>query len=417
MRSTASVGFAAVMAGCGGEPLVVGERVGAEEAEIVNGEPYSGSPATVYIDLGGGSCTGTLITPRVVLTAKHCTNGIPTNAISVFFGNKANGPGTWIDAVHDEVYAKGAEGGPWDLALITLKSAGPTTPIPVNEKDPKAFIGMQVHIVGFGVTGEYSSDSGVKRHGYTTLLSVEPGLVYTGVKPSSTCYGDSGGPNFITVGGQEYVLAATSFGTAACGSGADGAARTDDAIGWIKQYIAAHDPDAGPSASCEADGKCAAGCTEPDPDCPCAPDGFCTSACSTPAQDPDCDGCGQDGTCREDCPSLDKDCCATDGDCHPGCGALDQDCAEPPPGTSSSATGYGSGITAGTGGGEPPPPSGAGGGSSADPGQPRQGDGPLIWTGCSTAPAHEPSPHVGALVGVVGVALARARRRRHSTRT
>lgn len=416
-RAVVGVGLATALAGCGGESFFPEERLGSEESAIVNGEPYSGSPATVYIDLGGGSCTGTLITPKVVLTAKHCTNGVPTSSISVFFGNDANGPGTWIDAAHDEVYAKGAEGGPWDLALIALKSPGPTTPIPVNEKDPKSLIGIEVHIVGFGVTAEYASDSGKKRHGYTSLVSVEPGLVYTSVKPSSTCYGDSGGPNFITVDGKEFVLAATSFGTAACGSGEDGAARTDDAIGWIKQYIAAHDPNAGPTASCEQDNQCATNCGAPDPDCPCAPDGFCTTACSNLAQDPDCDGCGQDGSCREDCPALDKDCCATDGDCHPGCGTLDSDCAPSPTTATSTSTGYGSGVTVGAGGGEPPPETGAGGGNGADPGAPRKGDGPLIWTGCSTSPL-SPSGSSTGVLALVGVALvARGRRGRHSMRT
>lgn len=412
MRSGARVGalLVAGLWGCGGVSSVEDEVVGAVESEIVNGEAYSGSPATVYIDLGGGSCTGTLITPRIVLTAKHCTNGVPTQSISVFFGENANGPGTWIDAAHDEVYSKGAEGGPWDLALITLKSPGPATPIPVNQKDPKQFIGQEVHIVGFGVTGEYSSDSGKKRHGYTTLMSVEPGLVYTSVKPSSTCYGDSGGPNFITVDGKEFVLAATSFGTAACGSGEDGAARPDDAMGWINGYIAAHDPTAGPTAGCDLDGQCAMNCSEPDPDCPCAADGFCTNACGNLAQDPDCAGCGLDGTCRQDCPTLDEDCCASDGNCFPACGSLDPDCGGGS-GTTSTGTGdSGAGVTVGAGGG--PPTDGAGGGNDNEPTNSRAGAGPLIWTGCSTAP--RPPARDGlagfAALGMFGVFAMRRRR-------
>ena len=286
-------------------PEFVGEKTGSVDSEIVNGTLYSGHPAAVYVDLGGGSCTGTLISPSIILTAKHCTEGVSVKSIEVMFGNNAYGSGTWIPAVHYENNPKGYSGGPGDLALITLASPGPTDPIPVNTADPNKLIGIDVHIVGFGVTGEYKSDSGVKRHGWTKLTYVEPGLVYTSVKPSSTCYGDSGGPNFITLDGKEYVLAATSFGTDACGSGQDGAARTDDSVVWIDKYVSTHEKFAG---TCELDGYCVSGCGAPDLDCPCAGDGFCTLDCSDLKLDSDCKGCEQDGVCRKDCPVEDVDC-------------------------------------------------------------------------------------------------------------
>ena len=295
--------LAFMLLGC--SPNFVEENIGKIDSKIVNGSAYSGHPAAVYIDLGGGSCTGTLISPSIVLTAKHCTEGVSAASIEVMFGNNAYGSGTWVQAAHYQNNPKGYSGGPGDLALITLTSPGPTDPIPVNTADPNTLIGIDVHIVGFGVTGEYMSDSGVKRHGWTKLIDAEPGLVYTSVKPSSTCYGDSGGPNFITLDGKEYVLAATSFGTSACGYGMDGAARTDDAMSWINGYISTHEKFAG---TCEQDGYCVSGCGAPDLDCPCAGDGFCTLDCADLKLDADCKGCEQDGICRDDCPTQDIDC-------------------------------------------------------------------------------------------------------------
>src|SRR5688572_25502146 len=94
------VGLAAAAASvaCALEPTPPGSTA----APIVNGELDTGEPATVFISLGGGACTGTLVSPKVVLTAKHCTQGVSVGQIDVFFGNDADGAGTWIGATDYE---------------------------------------------------------------------------------------------------------------------------------------------------------------------------------------------------------------------------------------------------------------------------------------------------------------------------
>jgi uncharacterized membrane protein YgcG len=303
------------------------------------------------------------------------------------------------------------------LALITLKQVGPTAPIPVYENNLANHVGAPIRIVGFGVTGEYASDSGKKRQGMTKILSVQKGLIFTGgpSSPSKTCYGDSGGPNFIKVDGVEYVAAATSFGTAACGQGEDGAARVDDAMPWIKKYIAAHEMVA---PKCEADGQCAKGCPQPDPDCPCAGDGFCTNACSNLATDPDCAGCEPNGTCRTDCPKLDTDCCTANGDCFSQCGALDPDCNGDVTSTSASTGGgVGAGGSSGSGSGSGAgPSSGSGGSKPNEPTKTRKG-GAYTLGACAAAPARSPSTATWALFLGAGLALAGRQRQRMSIRS
>jgi hypothetical protein len=390
MRTAAIALVASALTACGGERDSLG-GLGTSEQPIVNGTLDSGDPATVYIDVG---CSGTLVTSRVVLTACHCLQGVGSS-VEVFFGSNIGSSGTWISSIDHEVYPGGCTGD-GDLAMITLAEPGPTTPIPINDRDLAGYIGQPVRVVGFGVTGEYEGGSGVKRKGDTVLGDVGPGVMYCDPQiQSGTCYGDSGGPNFMTFEGKEYVVGTTSYGTTACGSGWDVSARTDSHYDWLEQYILEHDP-----ADCGADGQCAPLCPAPDPDCPCADDGHCTAACTDAATDPDCSGCGDDGVCQDDCPALDVDCCAADGDCLEACGALDPDCDGGAGGSSGSGSGSGgaSGVAPGDDDGDDADAPGSG--------------GLLGHVTCAASPTRRAPPAVALLL----VALALGRRLRAGSR-
>ncbi len=361
---------------------------------IVNGTPTTGSPATVYLDLGGGSCSGTLITPKVVLTAAHCLQDNPA-LVKVYFGaNAGTQGGTWINAIDYEFHPQG------DIGILTLASPGPTTPVPVFGGPMGSLdqhIDKPVHIVGFGVTSENGSDSGLKREGLTKLHHLEGDVMFTGhdLAGSWTCYGDSGGPNYMTLNGVELVIGATSFGTTVCGMPSDGAVRTDTYYDWIMAYIAAHD-----AGTCSADGRCVAtGCPTPDPDCACAMDGTCSVACvGWETNDPDCSGCAAGGTCRNDCPVVDTDCCAADGACNEVCGTADTDCGGGGGGGGEGGGGEGGGGEGGGGGGE--------GGGEGNPGD--------ATGGCSVAAGDGSGPGAAGawvLLALCGLILARRRSR------
>lgn len=299
-------------------------EVARDRAPIVNGsESADGAhPSTVFLWLGGGSCSGTLVTPRVVVTAKHCLQGTSLGSLGVFFGNDSDGEGTWVDVAHYQNHSSG------DIAILTMVEPGPVAPTPISAVAlGNEHLGIDTLLVGFGDTGG-AGGAGVKREGWTTLESVDGDIMYVGSSGSKTCYGDSGGPTFIDWDGVRHVAGVSSFITESnCNYGSSGNVRTDYYYDWLTAYIAEHDP-----ASCAADGQCATGCPDVDPDCPCAADGICTDLCADyVTADPDCAGCGAGDLCREDCPALDTDCCAEDGVCNDACGeALDVDCAPPP---------------------------------------------------------------------------------------
>ncbi len=91
--------------------------------------------------------------------------------------------------------------------------------------------------------------------------------------PQGTCYGDSGGPNIMTIDGVEFIAGVTSRGTDICGAGLDVAVRVDERIDWIRSYILEND-----AGECGSDNRCASGCVTIDIDC-CVNDGRCIEEC------------------------------------------------------------------------------------------------------------------------------------------
>lgn len=301
------------------------EEIGFATEEIVNGSPDAGHPATVALTVQGFPfCTGTLVTPTVVVTAAHCISpeiGSPTwDEVDVFFGANVFENGTFIevvDGLRHPNFDTSLNDPQNDIAVLRLAEPSSVTPVPMAALPPD---GTSVTLVGFGITVAEGDDGGLKRVATSTITEHQGSVFVMELAPSGTCNGDSGGTALWNDGGVERLVGVHT--------------RSDCETFMLDETVGSHianfvQPfiDAG-GVTCAADGACAANCPAPDPDCPCADDGHCTAACTDVASDPDCDPqCAAGGACAEPCPVPDPDCpvCSLDGVCNEAC-ADDLDC-------------------------------------------------------------------------------------------
>jgi hypothetical protein len=193
---------------------------------VTNGTPDGdGHPnvGALVADLPGSGltvvCSGTLIAPKVFLTAGHCTAGL-TARVYVTFATALD-PSGWTLIPGTPVTAPGFghdRSDPRDLGVVLLDSApvglAPAQLARVNTAETQS--GGTVTNVGYGYNERQTGSGqplflydGVRRASTSVVKSVTPSLIRTG---AGVCFGDSGGPRFE---GQTLV-AVTSSGDAAC---------------------------------------------------------------------------------------------------------------------------------------------------------------------------------------------------------
>jgi MYXO-CTERM domain-containing protein len=306
-------------------------EVAVAQQPLIGGTVDTEDPAVAALTFGGNRsfCTATLISPSVILTAAHCIDdlGSDPNA-NIYFGPDIAGSGGSTRSIRfkkQHPMWTGDLSGRHDIGMMVMDfpADDPSIARKLNTSSPAAdHVGADYRHVGFGVFDrDTGSADGKKRTGTTTITGTQGDVILSGDDQVSVCFGDSGGPAYLTIDGEELVAGVHSYTTSsdcfAPNGDTDVQQYADD---FIIPWIQDNDP------SCGLDGVCGAiGCID-DPDCqPCGPDGTCVMECDLP--DPDCSTQGVGEICRADTQCTTETCAAyrTDPDyrfctesCDPG---------------------------------------------------------------------------------------------------
>ncbi len=206
-----------------------------DPAAILGGEPtepgdYDG---VVALTIGADLCSGTVVAPRLILTAAHClVEADSIGRVVVRYGDDVYGQ--HVDAtswgVHPE-YCRECGTDIHDYGYVTIGAdfhvpGGYTLPIvDQDEWDELVVRGAPLTLVGYG--GEMETEdtilgAGLKRVTQTAISGITPrGFEFkAGGHGHDTCGGDSGGPAFARLADGTLRLAGiTSRGSQPCGGG------------------------------------------------------------------------------------------------------------------------------------------------------------------------------------------------------
>ena len=198
-------------------------------------------------------CSGTLITPNVFLTAAHCTlfytqDLAPEGDVayvsfdqSIPFGSLTSNKTELLPVAHvvSNPNYNPSQGDSGDIGVLILeRSVRGVTPatlpacglldqlVAQNGLKTATFTnagyGLQNRVVGGGLPFFQDLNPIPRMFSFSSFNSLNGGYLRLSQNPSTgnggTCFGDSGGPNFLTVNGKQLIVAITITGDSVCRS-------------------------------------------------------------------------------------------------------------------------------------------------------------------------------------------------------
>lgn len=254
------------------------------QASIVGGKPgtIEEFPSLVYVQAVEGklgfACTGTVVAPRIVLTAAHCVENVDkgtitsTHAYAVSTGvadpTKA-GPPNVFHIVATHVFPGFDPGVLHGDAAILVLDRPTTAPVLAMAGAADAALyagGAEVRLTGWGLTSARAKEAPTNLRMTTMLvrpssfceqkvkpfykpyLPTEQVCVLSANKKSGGCFGDSGGPAIgQRADGTPVQLGVTSTGGPECSTTTPTVlTRVDFINGWVSEWIAATESGAPP---------------------------------------------------------------------------------------------------------------------------------------------------------------------------
>jgi V8-like Glu-specific endopeptidase len=186
-----------------------------------------------YSDGTWAYCSGTLISPTVFVTAAHCGDPGQTTARVSFSSHYHDGDTVYIGQYIADPRYRGAQSDPYDLAVVVFAKAIPKlTPARL----PSAGLLDRIDLKSATFTsvgyGSYEPTMGPGGPGfrYDDLRQQASGSFFAlndawlrlsqnpTIGDGGTCYGDSGGPNFLGDSSSNLLVATTITGDTVCRS-------------------------------------------------------------------------------------------------------------------------------------------------------------------------------------------------------
>lgn len=207
---------------------------------IVGGDPAPEFESVgAFLHGGEAFCTGTIIAPRVVLTAAHCLSDLSgPDGVGFFLGPDSNilEEGVEIPVTELHVHPDYAATDNADIAVAILAEDADVEPIAVNfDGLDSSLIGTEITFVGYGLVSPNGA-FGEKRKVVIEASGVSDFFIDYETPGKNTCQGDSGGPAFVFDGDVATILGVTSYGDAECA--VDGHnTRTDVFAGFVEAFL------------------------------------------------------------------------------------------------------------------------------------------------------------------------------------